>query len=262
MTAVASVDQRGDEEYAHLLPLLDAYSAMRPGDSCREQSRERLIAGFLPVAQHIAQRYAHRGEPVEDLTQVATIGLINAIDRYRPGQGHHFLGYAIPTMTGEVRRYFRDRGWAIRVPRRLKDNGQLINGVTVELSHQLGRAPKPSEIADALNLSTDDVLEAIEAARSYRATSLDELLTDDTDSDSLVNLLGKSDTELEKVTYTHSLAPLLAELTPRERNILIMRFFHDMTQSQIAANIGCSQMHISRILAHTLSHLRDRMNQD
>nr|WP_051342861.1 SigB/SigF/SigG family RNA polymerase sigma factor [Pseudonocardia spinosispora] len=230
---------------------------MSSEDPARADLREQVVTGYLPVARHIAQRYAHRGEPIEDLTQIASLALVNAVDRFEPGRGHNFLGYAIPTITGEVRRHFRDKTWSMRVPRRLQELHLSVNKAVSELSHELQRAPRPSEIATRLNLSTNEVLDALQVAQSYRADSLDELLSSSTDSASLGDLLGDTDARFERFTEAHSLAPHLSALPARERTILAMRFFDEMTQTQIAEHIGISQMHVSRLLAKTLAHLRE-----
>jgi RNA polymerase sigma-B factor len=243
-----------DHEYAHVEPLLHTYATMAPEDPARLHIRGQVVTGYLPVARHIAQRYAHRGEPLEDLVQVASLALVNAVDRYEPGRGHHFLGYAIPTITGEVRRHFRDKTWSMRVSRRLQELHLSVNKVVGELSHELQRAPRPSEIATRLNLTTNEVLDALQVAPSYRADSLEELLNSNSDAASLGDLLGDTDARFERFTQAHSLAPHLSALPVRERNILIMRFFDEMTQTQIAERIGISQMHISRLLTKTLTH--------
>jgi RNA polymerase sigma-B factor len=139
--------------------------------------REQLVRGYLPVAQHIARRFSNRGEPLDDLVQVATVGLINAIDRFSPERGHEFFSFAVPTISGEVRRHFRDLGWSMRVPRRLKDMHVSINNVVSELSQNLGRAPRPTEIADRLGVPVAEVLEGLEASEAYRSSSLDEMLS-------------------------------------------------------------------------------------
>jgi RNA polymerase sigma-B factor len=249
-------------EYAHLAPLLTEYAKLRPEDPRREELRDQLVTGFLPVAQHIARRFAHRGEPLEDLVQVATVGLINAVDRFQPDRGSDFFSFAVPTISGEVRRHFRDQGWAMRVPRRLKDLHVSINAAVAELSQRLGRAPRPSELAERLDLPTNEVLEGLEAAQAYRGASLDEMLSTDESGGTLGDLLGEADAELERVDYRQSLEPLLAELPERERTILMLRFFGNMTQTQIADRVGVSQMHVSRLLGQTLARLRERLEGD
>jgi RNA polymerase sigma-B factor len=253
---------RADSEYGHLVPLLESYAALDPEDPVREELRAELVTGFLPVAQHIARRFANRGEPLDDLTQVATVGLINAIDRFSPDRGSDFFSFAVPTISGEVRRHFRDLGWSVRVPRRLKDLHVSINGVVSELSQSLGRAPRPSEIAERLDVPVSEVLEGLEAAEVYRSSSLDELLSSEKGSATVGELVGEADAELDRVDSRQALRPLLADLAPRERTIVLLRFFGNMTQTQIADEVGISQMHVSRLLAQTLAQLRTRMDPE
>jgi RNA polymerase sigma-B factor len=248
-----------DSEYAHLVPKLAEYARLDGTDPRRESLREDLVTGYLPVAQHIARRFAHRGEPLDDLVQVATVGLINAVDRFEPDRGSDFFSFAVPTISGEVRRHFRDQGWSMRVPRRLKDLHVSINAAVAELSQSLGRAPRPSELADKLGLPTNEVLEGLAAGQAYRGSSLDEILSGDQSGTTLGDLLGEADAELERVDYQQSLQPLLAELPDRERTILMLRFFGNKTQTQIADQVGVSQMHVSRLLAQTLTRLRERL---
>jgi RNA polymerase sigma-B factor len=248
-----------DSEYAHLVPKLAEYARLDGTDPRRESLREDLVTGYLPVAQHIARRFAHRGEPLDDLVQVATVGLINAVDRFEPDRGSDFFSFAVPTISGEVRRHFRDQGWSMRVPRRLKDLHVSINAAVAELSQRLGRAPRPSELAEKLDLPTNEVLEGLAAGQAYRGSSLDEILSGDQSGTTLGDLLGEADAELERVDYQQSLQPLLAELPDRERTILMLRFFGNKTQTQIADQVGVSQMHVSRLLAQTLARMRDRL---
>jgi RNA polymerase sigma-B factor len=248
-----------DSEYAHLVPKLTEYAQLDGTDPRRESLREELVTGYLPVAQHIARRFAHRGEPLDDLIQVATVGLINAVDRFEPDRGSDFFSFAVPTISGEVRRHFRDQGWSMRVPRRLKDLHVSINAAVAELSQSLGRAPRPSELAEKLGLPTNEVLEGLAAGQAYRGSSLDEILSGDQSGTTLGDLLGEADAELERVDYQQSLQPLLAELPDRERTILMLRFFGNKTQTQIADQVGVSQMHVSRLLAQTLARMRDRL---
>ncbi|HEX4250252.1 MAG TPA: RNA polymerase sigma factor SigF [Pseudonocardia sp.] len=240
--------------------MLTEHAGLAADDPRRGALRDRLITGYLPVAQHLARRFVHRGVPLEDLVQVATLGLINAVDRYDPSFGRDFLAYAIPTIQGELRRYFRDHSWSMRVPRRLKDLHVSINRVTEELAQGLGRAPRPSEIAARLSITVDEVLEGLEATASYASQSLDEVLMESEDQATLANLLGANDAGLELVEAHQTLRPLLDTLPPRERTILVLRFFDNMTQSKIAAQLGISQMHVSRLLSQTLATLRDRVN--
>ena len=250
------------DEYEHLEPLLCTLTTMDPGASGRDDIRDKIITGYLPVARNIAHRYARRGEPLPDLVQVASIGLIKAVDRFEPDQGHNFLSFAVPTITGEIRRHFRDRTWSMRVPRRLKELHSSVNTAVDELSSDLGRAPRPGEIAARVNIPVEEVLEALQASQSYRAFSLEETLPSESTSTTLSEMLGRAEPRFERFTDSHTLAPHLAALAPREREILIMRFYEDMTQTQIADRIGISQMHVSRLLSATLSRLRDAVDDD
>jgi RNA polymerase sigma-B factor len=253
-------DPSRDSDYAHLMPLFVEFAAMPAGHPDRAALRNKLVTGYLPVVQHIARRFAGRGEPVDDLEQAGTVGLLNAVDRFEPDRGIDFLSYAVPTITGEVRRHFRDRTWSMRVPRRLKDLQSSINGAVGPLSQELNRAPRPSEIAARLGMTTEEVVEGLDAQQAYRSTSLDELVSG-ADS-ALAETLGAADAELDKVEYRQTLAPLLDELPERERTILVLRFFGNMTQTQIADRVGISQMHVSRLLAQTVAQLRQRMLSD
>ncbi|HEX8518040.1 MAG TPA: RNA polymerase sigma factor SigF [Pseudonocardia sp.] len=249
-----------DSDYAHLAAVFAEFAALPADHPDRQALRNKLVTGYLPVVQHIARRFAGRGEPVDDLEQAGTVGLLNAVDRFEPDRGIDFLSYAVPTITGEVRRHFRDRTWSMRVPRRLKDLQSSINGAVGPLSQELGRAPRPSEIAARLGLTTEEVVEGLDAQQAYRSTSLDELVAGaDT---TLTDTLGQADAELDKVEYRQTLAPLLDELPDRERTILVLRFFGNMTQTQIADRVGISQMHVSRLLAQTVASLRRRMLAD
>ena len=258
MAAVA--DQSRDSDYAHLVPLFAELAALPADHPDRIALRSKLVTGYLPVVQHIARRFAGRGEPVDDLEQAGTVGLLNAVDRFEPDRGIDFLSYAVPTITGEVRRHFRDRTWSMRVPRRLKDLQSSINSTVSQLSQELNRAPRPSEIAARLGIAVEEVVEGLDAQQAYRSTSLDELVSGaDT---SLADTLGSADAELDKVEYRQTLAPLLDDLPERERTILVLRFFGNMTQTQIADRVGISQMHVSRLLAQTVAGLRRKMLSD
>lgn len=250
-----------DGDFNHLEVLLPVYATTKVDDPERASLRERLVTGYLPLAHGVARRYAHRGELLDDLEQVAGIGLLNAIDRFDPAQGHPFVAFAVPTITGEIRRHFRDRTWSMRIPRRLKDLYVAINQESAGLYQELSRAPRPSEIAARLDMRTEEVLEGLHVAQAYRSRSLDRVLTDDNDA-TLHSLLGADDMHFEKIINSRSLAVHLAALPPRERDILLMRFYDDMTQSQIGERIGISQMHVSRLLSSTLTHLRDAVDED
>ncbi|MQA09788.1 MAG: SigB/SigF/SigG family RNA polymerase sigma factor [Pseudonocardiaceae bacterium] len=237
-------------------------ATLEADDPRRAELRDQLVTEHLPVAQHIARRFNNRGEQRDDLTQVATLGLINAVDRYDPERGTDFLSFAVPTIMGEVRRHFRDASWAVRVPRRLKELHLSVSSAGTELAQTLGRAPTPSEIAEHLGLSKENVYEGLEASNAYHSVSMDEVVTSDSDAISLGDTLGEYDNELQQVDYRESLQPLLRELPERERNILMLRFFGNMTQTQIAERVGISQMHVSRLLSRTLEQLREGLLEE
>ena len=232
-----SAAETEQDEYAHLLPLQRRYAALAPDHPERHRLRERLISGYLPVAEHLARRLADRGEPLEDLVQVARVGLINAVDRFEPGHGSHFLAFAVPTITGELRRHFRDHGWSMRVPRQLKDLGLAMRRAQAELSQQLGRSPRPSEIAEWVGVPVAEVIEALHAAEAYRCSSLDALLCCGESAATPQTFLGELDTRMCLIDEREALRPLLTRLAPRQRTILELRFFHELTQSQIAERV-------------------------
>jgi RNA polymerase sigma-B factor len=245
------------DDYTDLHPLFVELATLPPRDHRRRQLRDRLVTEHLPVAQHIARRYSHRGQPVEDLTQVAALGLINAVDRFDPHRGSDFLSFAVPTISGEIRRYFRDHSWSIRLPRRISQIYVAINAATGELSQRLGRAPTPTELAEYLGVSTAEVREGLQAAGTMSPSSLDELA--EPSSRRLAEAVGADDAALVRAENRQALQPLLAELPERERRILALRFVAHRTQSQIAEELHCSQMHVSRLLTRTLDRLRRRL---
>jgi RNA polymerase sigma-B factor len=222
----------------------------------RSRARGQLVELHLPLVEHCARRFVNRGEPFEDLLQVGTIGLIKAVDRFDSDRGVEFSTYATPTIIGEIKRHFRDKGWAVRVPRRLQELRMSIGSATGELSQQLGRSPTTQEVADRLGVGIEDVLEGIESANAYATLSLDAGDRED-GLGSLIEMMGASDEALDHVELRESIRPLIEQLPPRERQILMLRFFRQMTQSQIAREVGISQMHVSRLLTRTLAELRD-----
>ncbi|MEU7013849.1 RNA polymerase sigma factor SigF [Streptomyces sp. NPDC046385] len=228
------------------------------GSAERAALRDRLVRMHLPLVEHLARRFRNRGEPLDDLTQVATIGLIKSVDRFDPDRGVEFSTYATPTVVGEIKRHFRDKGWAVRVPRRLQELRLSLTTATAELSQQHGRSPTVHELAERLGISEEEVLEGLESANAYSTLSLDVPDTDD-ESPAVADTLGAEDEALEGVEYRESLKPLLEDLPPREKRILLLRFFGNMTQSQIAQEVGISQMHVSRLLARTLAQLREKL---
>lgn len=250
------------DNYASVAPLFERYATLDADDPERVSLREQLVTVHLPLARHIARRFANRGERLEDLAQVAMVGLIQAIDRFDPFRGVEFLSFGIPTIMGEVRRHFRDQGWSVRVPRRLKELHLAINAAVSELSQHNGRAPTASELATHLGLSREEVLEGLEAANAYQSTSLDTPVGSEPDAPSLGDTLGGDDSAIDAVEYRQALQPLLAKIPPRERRVIALRFFGNQTQTQIAQEIGVSQMHVSRLLAATLARLRAGLLED
>ncbi|WLW52297.1 RNA polymerase sigma factor SigF [Streptomyces sp. YU58] len=232
--------------------------ALKEGSPEYAELRNQLVRMHLPLVEHLARRFRNRGEPLDDLTQVATIGLIKSVDRFDPDRGVEFSTYATPTVVGEIKRHFRDKGWAVRVPRRLQELRLALTTATAELSQQHGRSPTVHELAEKLAISEEEVLEGLESANAYSTLSLDVPDTDD-ESPAVADTLGAEDEALEGVEYRESLKPLLEDLPPREKRILLLRFFGNMTQSQIAQEVGISQMHVSRLLARTLAQLREKL---
>ena len=251
----------GDAERARERELIAVMADSDVDDPVHRRARDELVTLHLPLVHFLARRFRDRGEPLDDLVQVGTIGLIKAVDRFDPERGVEFSTYATPTIVGEIKRHFRDKGWAIRVPRRLQELRISLGQATAELSQKSGRAPTVAELAAHLGISEDDVIEGLEGAPAYSTTSLDAHAggDDGDDAPSLADRLGTDDLDLEAVEYRESLKPLLAALPSRERRILALRFFHGMTQSEIAAEVGISQMHVSRLLAKSLATLREGM---
>jgi RNA polymerase sigma-B factor len=242
------------------MPVLERFAALPADHPERERLRSGLVLAFLPVVRHLAQRHGSGYRAgIEDLVQVGTIGLISAIDRWDPERaGGDFLGYLIPCVRGEMLRYFRDRTWSMRVPRRLKELSVAIGKASGPLAHTLGRAPKPSELARHLGVDREEILEALAAKANQHAGSLTAV--DDADDQPVADTLGEVDKALEHIEYRESLRPMITQLPDRERLILTLRFFGDMTQTQIAERVGISQMHVSRLLARTLAQLREGLD--
>jgi RNA polymerase sigma-B factor len=220
------------------------------------QAREDLTKRFLPLAAHLAGRFAGKGEAREDLEQVAALGLVHAIDRFDPGRGVLFSTFAAVTIVGELRRHFRDKGWAIRVPRALQEAALLVNRSLGPLWQELGRSPTIAEIARRTDLSEEAVIEAMEAVQAYSTASLD-LPVGEGDSTSAGDLVGEVDPGFDASDEWLGIEPALAALPARERRILYLRFFEDKTQSEIAREVGISQMHVSRLLAQSLAKIRE-----
>jgi RNA polymerase sigma-B factor len=219
-------------------------------------AREELAERFLPLARDLALRYTYTDEPFDDLLQVASLGLIKAIDRFEPGRGTKFTSYAAPTILGELKRHFRDKGWALHMPRDLQERTLAVSRATEALSKELGRSPKVREVAAELGCSVEDVLEAQEAAASYETTSLNAPTAhDDDDAAALVDLIGDEDSAYELVESRDAIASTWRALPEVERSVLELRFMHDLTQREIGEQIGYSQMHVSRLLRRALDRL-------
>ena len=219
-------------------------------------ARDELVERCMPLARELARRYIYTDEPFDDLLQVASLALIKAIDRFDPDRGSKFASFAAPTILGELKRHFRDKGWSLHVPRDLQERALAVGREAEALSKRLGRSPKPREVARALGCSVEQVLEAQQAAASYEATSLDTPTTrDDDDAASLIDLLGGEDSAYELVEDRDEIASAWQTLPEMERSVLELRFVHDLTQREIGERIGHSQMHVSRLLRRALSRL-------
>jgi RNA polymerase sigma-B factor len=254
--------QHGARERGHARALFVRLAALPAGDEERLRIRGELVELHLPLVEYLARRFRNRGEWLDDLTQVATIGLIKSIDRFDLERGVEFSTYATPTIVGEIKRHFRDKGWAVRVPRRLQELKLALTKAIGDLAQRLGRAPTVAELAAHLQMSEEDVLEGLESANAYSTVSLDAPDSGDEDAPAVAESLGMVDEALEGVEYRESLKPLLERLPPREKRVLLLRFFGNMTQSQIATELGISQMHVSRLLAKTLAQLRDGLTTE
>ena len=247
---------------AEVRKIFIAYQAA-DSDQERLRHRERLVEQYIGLVEFLARRFRNRGEPIEDLVQVGTIGLLKAIDRFDLDREVEFSTYATPTVVGELKRHFRDKGWAVRVPRRLQELHLELTKVVGRLGQELGRSPTVAEIAKAAGASEEQVLEGLEIAQAYNFTSLDAPIdTEDAGSTSFADHLGSEDEHLENLEYRASLAPEMAKLPERERHILYLRFFKGLTQSEIADRLGISQMHVSRLLNRTLMRLREALEEE
>lgn len=218
--------------------------------------RDELVAAHMGLAEYLARRFANRGEPLDDLVQVASLGLLKAVDRFDLDRGVEFSTYATHTIVGELKRHFRDRGWAIRAPRRMQELYLRLGKVVAGLGQELGRSPTIAELAQEVQVSEEEVLEALEAGQAYRFASLDAPAGGDAEGESLISKLGSDDPGLADAERRATLSPLLATLPPREQMILQLRFFDGLTQSEIASRLGISQMHVSRLLGRSVAQLR------
>ncbi|MFF2082578.1 RNA polymerase sigma factor SigF [Nocardia sp. NPDC058176] len=248
--------------YDDVSALFERLAATEPDSVAHAVARDALINRCIPLADHIARKFSGRGEPFDDLSQVARVGLVHAVDRFDLSRGSNFLSFAVPTIMGEVRRYFRDNTWAMRVPRRVKETHLRIGAAVDQLSQRLGRSPTAKEIAAELDVDPDEVTQAVIAGNAYQPTSIDAASVGRDSDASLLDTLGEEEAQFDRVEEYIAVRPLLAGLPERERRILTMRFFESMTQTQIASQLGISQMHVSRILAKTLARLRELSERD
>ncbi|MFH8489306.1 RNA polymerase sigma factor SigF [Streptomyces longisporoflavus] len=229
----------------------------------RDALRQELVKAWLPMAERLAGRFRNRGEALDDLRQVAALGLVKAVDRYDPERGSAFESYAVPTVTGEIKRHFRDHMWTLHVPRRVQDLRNRVRFARQELTQTLpGHTPTLAEIAEKAQLSEEDAATGLEALDSFTALSLDAELPGSEDGYALRDAIGGPDPALDVVIDREAVKPRIAALPERERDILYMRFFGDMTQSRIAEQLGISQMHVSRLISRCCDRLRDQVMQD
>jgi RNA polymerase sigma-B factor len=245
-----SRDQADGRNHEHILFV----RYRRDGDMA---AREELVKRFLPLARRLARRYERASEPLEDLVQVASVGLVKAIDRFETGQGTGFSSYAVPTILGELKRHFRDSGWALHVPRGMQERVLKVNEAVEHLSGELGRSPTPQQVADELSLPVEEVLEAMEAGAAYDTVSLDAPLRSSEDErTTFADSMGETDGRFELVEHSATLGRVLRAMPERERSILYLRFAEGLTQVEIAERIGISQMHVSRLIRRALERLR------
>ena len=250
----ASARRGGRARIQEDLRLLERYH--REDDKA---ARDALVERFLPLARQLARRYERQDEPLDDLLQVASMGLVKAIDRFDPSRGTAFSSFAVPTILGELKRYFRDVGWAVHVPRGMQERALEVNRAVSELSRTLSRSPTPAEIAEFTELALEEVLEAMEAATAYDSVSLEAPRSNgdgDGDAGEVVDRLGGEDPGYELAEYSATIAPQLRALPERDRRVLHLRFVEDLTQSEIAERIGVSQMHVSRLIRKALEQVR------
>ena len=239
--------------------LLAESARPRTTEERRARLRERVVEMHLPVARDVARRYLHRGAPMEDLLQAAYVGLMKAINGFDPSLGHSFRGYAVVTMTGEVKRHFRDRTWAMRVPRLYQERRSELNHLVADFTQELGRFPTIAELADRMSISEEEMLLTLDASAAYSTLSLDAPLGTDDEAAALGDVLPDDDDSLSTLIDREAVKPLIDELPAREKNILLLRFFGNLTQAEIAAEFDISQMHVSRILRKVLDQLREEL---
>ncbi|WP_313895951.1 RNA polymerase sigma factor SigF [Streptomyces sp. YIM 98790] len=247
---------RGARARALTQALFERLTALEPGTAEHGRVRGALIEANLPLVHYVALRFRSRNEPLEDVVQVGTIGLIHAIDRFDTSRGVQFPTFAMPTIIGEIRRYFRDNVRAVHVPRRLHETWIQVHGATEDLTLSLGRTPTTAEIAERLEIPEEEVLAGLEAGRAYRVSSLEAVQDREDATPGLVDRLGYEDPELTGVEHRALVRHLLVQLPEREQRILLLRYYRNLTQSQISLELGLSQMHVSRLLTRSFARLR------
>jgi RNA polymerase sigma-B factor len=262
-TAVPTDDRRHIDHLSdeRAITLINQLTELPAGHPARPRLREAAITAWLPMARRLARRYAGRGEAMDDLVQAATVGLIKAVDRFDETVGVDFTAYAIPTIVGELKRHFRDRTWSMRVPRRLQELRMSISRASSVLGQTLGRSPTVADVAAYLGIGEEQVLEGLESARAYRASSLSTPVGATGDRE-LGDSLGADDDGYARTDFHLSLGPAMQHLTEREQLIVTLRFSGNQTQSQIAERVGVSQMHVSRLLAGALAKLRHQLEPE
>ena len=246
----ARASRKTDARARETKRLFERLRAGEPG------ARDALVARFMPLARQLARRYQRTNEPFDDLLQVASIGLVKAVDRFDADRGVAFSSYAVPTILGELKRHFRDSGWAVHVPRGVQERVLKVDETVSKLSGRLGRAPSVAEIAAAMEVTVEQVLEALDAAHAYDAVSLEASRGGDEEGESRVESLGADDERFELIECGVTINPTLQALPERDRLVLALRFAEDLTQSEIADRIGVSQMQISRILRRAIARLQ------
>ena len=227
-----------------------------------ETARNELIMSHLNLVRFLASKFKNRGEPLDDLIQVGTIGLIKAIDRFDPARGLEFTTYATPTVLGEIKRHFRDKGWSVRVPRRLQELSAKVNQTTDELTKELQRSPSTQEVADKLGVSVDEVLEAMESSSAYSSVPLEAGGSDDEDTPAVIDHYATRDQDLDASDDRMIIADAIREFSPREREVIRMRFRDGLTQVEIAKKLGVSQVQVSRLLRRTLKKVQDKIDPE
>ncbi|WP_432977926.1 RNA polymerase sigma factor SigF [Dactylosporangium sp. CA-233914] len=249
----------GTEAEAAAQALLTLLADLPADSPDRPRVRARLIELYLPLAEYLARRFRNRGEPLDDLNQVAGVGLIKSVDGFDPSRGAAFTSYAIPMIVGEIKRHFRDKGWDVRVPRRLQELRLELGRISAGLAQELGRSPTVADLAARLGVTEEEVIEGLESGHAYRVLSINAPAGGPEAGAEIADLLGGADRALEEVDDRQALRPLIARLPAREQHIIAMRFFGNLTQVQIARQLGISQMHVSRLLAHALAFLRGEL---